>query len=333
MKIINDLVKIFQISKMINKLVLKLIFLILYILTLLNEKYLKNNFKNSFKGIAICAIAKNENLYINEFINYYKNLGINKVYLYDNNDIFGENFTFILKDDIKSNFVEVINIRGKTEYQIKAYNECYRNHIDDYSWFLIVDVDEYLYIKNNVSLYNYLNNPKFKKCNNIHINHKMYGDSDLLNYDNRTLFQRFTKNFIYMKFMKTIVRGGLKNANMHLHRSFNISKYCDSEGNYLTPVAGAKGVYSTKKLCKNKAEIRHYITKSVEEFYIRLLRGWPDMKKGSKRYNEFVARRIKMFFRINKITKKKLDIISPLIKQKKLLKKLFEKLNKTNKIL
>ena len=151
-----------------------IILIFLIIIKLLNRK------KIYFKGVAICVIAKNENLYINEFVDYYKNLGISKIYLYDNNDISGENFSFILKNDIESNFVEIINARGKKKFQVDAYNDCYRNHRNDYSWFLIIDVDEYLYIKNNVSLFNYLNDIKFKNCNNIHINHKMYGDSDLL---------------------------------------------------------------------------------------------------------------------------------------------------------
>ena len=299
---------------------------ILIIIFLINIKFL-NKKKIYFKGVAICVIAKNENLYINEFVDYYKKLGISKIYLYDNNDISGENFSFILKNDIESNFVEIINARGKKKFQVDAYNDCYRNHRNDYSWFLIIDVDEYLYIKNNVSLFNYLNDIKFKNCNNIHINHKMYGDSDLLYYDKRPLSQRFTKNFVYLNFMKTIVRGGLKNAFMWLHRSFFITNYCDSEGNNITP-----GIVYTKDLKVKRAEFRHYITKTIGEFYIRLLRGWPDMSYGSKRYYEFVEKRIKNFFSLNKLTKKKFDIICPLIKNKKLLHKFIEELKRKHKM-
>ena len=45
----------------------------------------------------MCVIAKLENLYIKEFIDYYKNIKIKKIFLYDNNDIFGENFNKLLK--------------------------------------------------------------------------------------------------------------------------------------------------------------------------------------------------------------------------------------------
>ena len=142
----------------------------------------------------MCVIAKLENLYIKEFIYHYIKLGIKKIYLYDNNDILGEHFEDVLENEINSKFVEIINIRGKSKYQIISYNECYQKNLNNYSWFLFVDVDEYLFIKNNNSLNNFLNNKKFKDCDNILINYKEFGDSDLLSYDNRSLIERFNKN-------------------------------------------------------------------------------------------------------------------------------------------
>ena len=52
-------------------------------------------------------MAKNENKYIKEFIDYYKNLGINKIILYDNNDIKDDNLKVILKKYINNNFIEL----------------------------------------------------------------------------------------------------------------------------------------------------------------------------------------------------------------------------------
>ena len=36
--------------------------------------------------IALCTMGKKENLYVNEFINYYKKLGVNKIFIYDDNE-------------------------------------------------------------------------------------------------------------------------------------------------------------------------------------------------------------------------------------------------------
>ena len=72
------------------------------------------NFFNETKTVtAICLFAKQENRYIKEFINYYKKLKINKIFLYDNNDLNGEYFEDILSKYINNNFVEIVNYRGK----------------------------------------------------------------------------------------------------------------------------------------------------------------------------------------------------------------------------
>ena len=48
--------------------------------------------------ICICTIVKQENKYILEYIEYYKNFGVDKIYIYDNNNINGEYFDNIILD-------------------------------------------------------------------------------------------------------------------------------------------------------------------------------------------------------------------------------------------
>ena len=111
--------------------------------------------KQKFLNICICSIGKNENLYIKEFVEYYKNLGIDKIFLYDNNDIEGETFDKILGDYIKNKFIEIIDVRGLSAIQIPIYNYCYRKNFELYNWIGFIDLDEYLYIENNLSIKSY----------------------------------------------------------------------------------------------------------------------------------------------------------------------------------
>ena len=69
--------------------------------------YKKNNL------VCMCTPAKEENKYIKEFIEHYKNYGVDKIFLYDNNDIDGEKFDDIINEYIKTKFVVVVNFRGK----------------------------------------------------------------------------------------------------------------------------------------------------------------------------------------------------------------------------
>ena len=190
-----------------------------------------------------------------------------------------------------------------------------------------MDVDEFLYIKKNISLEGFLTDIKFKNCHNILFNYKEFGDSDLLDYDERPMVERFINNFRYILSMKTIVKGGIKNAKMEIHKSLNVKNYCNSDGKKIIPRE-----FSTEKITVENAEMRHYITKTIGEFYKRLIRGWPCLKHSSKNYHKLVDQRIALFFILNKINKTKFDKVYPLITDKNLINKLLKRLNETNKI-
>ena len=283
----------------------------------------KENLKT--KDVALCMIAKNENLYIKEFVEYYKNLGIKKIYLYDNNDINGENFNTILNSYINSKFIKIKNIRGKSEIQLHALNNCYQKYLNEYSWFLFLDVDEFLYIKNNKTLPNFLSDTKFVNCNTIFINYNEYGDSDLLKYDNRSIFKRFTQSK-YIACGKSLTRGGIKNAKIDIHKPLYINNYCNSEGE-------SEELYKDKifisKIAVDSAEIKHFITKSLEEFCQRLTKGWPSIKIFSKSYYQFVEERIRYYFSINNITEYKYNILKSFIINENYLNELKLKLKKS----
>ena len=62
--------------------------------------------KVNTKKVCLCVIGKNENLYIQEFINYYNKQGYNHIFLYDNNDINDERFDDVIKNE--KDFISII---------------------------------------------------------------------------------------------------------------------------------------------------------------------------------------------------------------------------------
>ena len=102
--------KNYSISK---KLFLLFFLFILYFSIFIKKNILYKNEKETKTKICICTIAKEENLYIREYIEHYKKYGVNKIYLYDNNDINGEKFEDVIDDYIKSGFVEINDWRGR----------------------------------------------------------------------------------------------------------------------------------------------------------------------------------------------------------------------------
>ena len=286
------------------------------------ENLAKTKRNNDEITVALCVIAKNENKYIKEYVNFYHDIGVSKVFLYDNNEIDGEKYQDYL-EELKLNYVEIIDYRGKIIAQNDAYNECYSNNKYKYDWFIITDCDEFYYLKEG-NLQKFLNKIYFKKCDSITLRLMYMGDNNLTYYDNRPIQERFkgAKELEDIS-IKSIHRGGQSNIKLNPHFMMNNKDkvQCNTEGEIvkLTGFLSNKGTFSN-------GYIRHYAYKTAEELYNKLLRGWPDRKKNSESFFNLTERRIKGFFEINILTKEKFKLLKPLIRNKILIKELEYKL-------
>ena len=299
--------KIRMIDKLSTNYIIKSFFIFfIYLLILKNillEKKLVKNIK-----VCLCTIGKNENLYSKEFVNHYKNYGINKIFIYDNNDIGGEKFEEILIDYIKNGLVEIINYRGLISPQIKAYQNCHENNYNNYNWIIFYDMDEYIFLKRFKNIKFFLNRKIFNKCQRIQLNLVVHTDNNLLYYDNRTLKERFPeveenargKKKGGYAVIKSIIRGKIKIriVDPHIISSKLIS--CDGFGK----------IKNIENIRTNESDytfnyIDHYFSKSTEEFIKKLLRG--SAVHGFK--IEKKKRRIKEYFEKSEITLNKINFI------------------------
>ena len=258
-------------------------------------------------SICICSIGKNENLYIREFVEYYIKLGVDKIFIYDNNDINGEKFETILSDFIKINFVEIIDVRGLSSIQIPIYNYCYRKNYELYNWIGFIDFDEYLFIEDEESIKNYFYDEKFNKCQTIFFNWRMYGDNNLIKFDNRNLLERFPNPASFFDQGKSFVRGNIKDLiipTTHIP-GINVFNFCNSNGKLIYP----RNFFEHKFEKKPKAFIKHFYTKTAEEFCGKIKRGNAHFHKNHKNYQGSISLKINLFFKINKMTDEKVNIL------------------------
>lgn len=279
------------------------------IIILINYIFIKIISKKLKLKVLLCAIARKENKYIQEFINFYKKLKFNKIILYDNNDILDHSLEIIIKKNIINKFVKLINYRGIKRPQIKAYNDCYTENNNNYDWIAFYDIDEYLYIKNYTNINKFLSLNRFNKCQSILINWKYYGDNNKLFYEKKPLKERFVVPFYFKKkklnkiqkifysAVKSLVRGKLKLIWGKFPHYFKNTKNCRPDGTFI------KNYLSSPQY--SVAYIIHYITKSTEEFIERINRG-DVYYKVNKNYINFRIK--KYYFLFNKITNKKLNL-------------------------
>ena len=129
--------------KYISIVIFILLLFLLYILTdfiifkkLIKKREISNRHLYNPTKVCLCTPARKENRYIREFVQHYKKYGVDKIFLYDNNDLNGENFDDILKDYVSKGFVEVLIWRGVYNCMYKIMNDCYRNNYKSYDWFI-----------------------------------------------------------------------------------------------------------------------------------------------------------------------------------------------------
>lgn len=243
--------------------------------------------------VAVCAIAKNENLYIREWIHWYKILGVSKIFLYDNNDKDGERFEDVINDHIKNGFVEVIDVRGIEKGRVydkdginlqpQCYVDCYKTKLSKFDWVCFFDVDEFLSFKNGYTLQRFLNQPIFKNYDTILVPWVTYDDNNLLYYENLPVMKRFTHlSDNQKKAVKSIVRCNKKfndsdkGINCLIHSFIlNDKKIIKSCGSPIKTINKSNWYTLTdEEIKKSNAVLNHYKTKSAEEFIKRHLGRW-----------------------------------------------------------
>ena len=231
---------------------------------------------------------------------------IRYIFLYDNNDINGEIFDDVISEYIKSNFVEIINYRGRNKIQLIAMNDCYEKNNKDYNWLLFYDMDEFIFLKNIKSIKNFLNKRRLYNCQIIQLNWIQHTDNNYLHYENRSLSERFNKRGKKIKDLfdiKSILRGNMSTNITSVHFLNPNLECCDGFGkkkiinNYTDKYPDYKNYY-----------IDHYYSKSTEEFINKINRG--SVAYGNKKRADI----IKFYFEINNITQQKIDYFEKEIK-------------------
>ena len=75
--------------------------------------------------IALVAIGRRENLYAVEFVEHYKKLGFDNIFILDNNHDGEEHFEEVLQPYVDDGFVKILDYRNQVNCQMRAYTEAY----------------------------------------------------------------------------------------------------------------------------------------------------------------------------------------------------------------
>ena len=262
--------------------------------------------------VVICALAKNEHLYINEWVKHYVELGVDQIYIYDNDDKSSPFIGQFINQKYASK-VTIKDIRGMKGscMQHQIYTNFYHKYNRTFDYCLYCDIDEFLVGITNIK--SWLKNLNYSQ---IRIKWRLFGDDDVIKRDVKIPVKDFFHKVVNESLTNDLKRKNtLENQGKFILRGNLPNVYINSchfgcfgvTGEHLIP-----SVLPSGKPCKSRTEIKedyseetiylnHYMTKTLDEFINQKL------NRNDAVFNKSL--KMNYFWRINKKTKEKEDYI------------------------
>ena len=204
---------------------------------------------------ALVCIAKNEDNYIEEWVNYHIKLGFDKIFIYEND----------WDCNLISEKIVKIKFNG-TRQQTAAYNNFINTYKNEYDWVGFFDVDEFLVLKKHNNIKEFIND--YRDEHAIGVNWVLFGDNNQKEINNYSVINRFTKR--------------QTQPNEHIKSLVNLKTVITMlVHNHVGPC-----VDTNRKRIDNTpfnpngpidvAQINHYFVKTKEEFIQKINKGRAD---------------------------------------------------------
>ena len=269
--------------------------------------------------VALVVIGRLENRYAVEFVEYYKQLGIDTIFIVDNNYDGEEYFEDVLQKYIDEKFIYILHYRNNKEeyFQVNIYMKIYRKFKDKFDWFVFLDFDEFLTLTKDSNIKDYLNRKEFVGMNQILINWKIYTDNNLIYDDGKDCLERFTtpmdinkkveyKHIPENMHVKCVIRGNLDDVIMkdphHVNGSLINQTTCNNKGQLIPEYYCGPW----QNINYDLSYIKHFTTKTIDEWFTTKHKkgvGDRDLESFLKTYP------IERFFKYNDITQEKIDYL------------------------
>lgn len=203
----------------------------------------------------LVCIAKNEDDYIQEWIDYHKKIGFDDIFIYQNDWRWtgdSENVHKIVLD--------------RKNIQTTAYNLFYKTYGIYYDWVAFFDIDEFLVLKKHSSIKEFVS--EYTEYDSIGINWVLFGDNGHDSVGNeKSVIKRFTKRQNSVnQHVKSIVKTKI-NLSMSEHTPSIF--WVDTDKNLKSGFFNPKGKIDI-------AQFNHYFCKTKEEFQKKIERGRAD---------------------------------------------------------
>lgn len=221
--------------------------------------------------VAICCIAKNEDPYLVEWIDYHLQIGVTHFYIYDNESVIPIANT--LSSYIKKGIVKIEFFPG-FKMQMMAHKHCLANYGSECRWIAFIDVDEYIVPKTHSgNLVEFLTN--YRKYGGLAIHWRVFGSNGHLERPKGSQLESYTKRSLVTEGMNRHIKSVVQPKHVKSvpkdphHFKYKFGKFCVNEN--FQRINGALATHTS-----NKIQLNHYFVRSFEEFKLKVARGRAD---------------------------------------------------------
>ena len=204
--------------------------------------------------VALTCIAKNEDNYIEEWIDYNFKLGFDDIFIYQNNWRCNLEKPNLHKIEFDGRYIKKEN--GEFSVQVSAHNNFIQNYNKHYDWVAFFDIDEFLVLKKHKNVKDFILD--YKEAHAIGINWVFFGDNGLSFDGEYSLLKRFTKR-------SRVADGRVKcilKMNKDIHYLVHNPENCEITDTHYNKFFGV--VNPNKKI--DIAQINHYYCKTWDEW-------------------------------------------------------------------
>lgn len=147
----------------------------------------KPKYKKRYR-ISLCGMFKNEGRFLKEWVEYYKMIGVDHLYMYNNNS--EDNYLEILQPYIDDEFVTLVDWT-KNHAQIEGYKNCFDRFRNETQWLAFIDLDEFLIPRYANDINEWIKD--YERYPSILVYWKMFGTGGKMSFDpNQLVIEQFT---------------------------------------------------------------------------------------------------------------------------------------------
>jgi hypothetical protein len=223
----------------------------------------------AMKYLGLCAIVKDEDPFLEEWICHHALLGVEAFIIYDNGSAYPVRER--LRPYMHGSFLTVVNIRGKGRQMI-AYNHCLNSFGRHFRWLGFLDLDEYAVPKRTNDLRVLLQD--YEDAAALGLGWQWFGTSGHKTRPRGTQLENYVlalDNDHWRRHIKSFVwpRGVAGMWSPHFAVPFQGGHTVNERHE---PVDGAVSA----SFSADHGQINHYYYRSWQDYYEKMLRGLPD---------------------------------------------------------